>query len=349
MDKEISFQKFDFSLLDSPDFKEDSVREELILPMLKELGYSAQGENKIHRSKSVSHPFVQTGSGKHKLTSIPDYLLEVFGKYAWVLDAKAPNEDIKTGKNVEQTYFYAIHPEIRVPIYALCNGREFIAFDIHGETLIYFALSEIEKHWHKLQNLLAPQVFAKNKKQIEEKKNEIGFEYLSRNIPLEIKKVRKQEAKRHFGVNAYFTRQSWDVLQTYIRNFTKPNDVILDSFGGSGVTLIESLMLGRKAIHVDLNPMSVFLVDSVIAPVKLHELNDAFEKVKKKFLENEPKTDEEIENALQTYQYPKGFKLPYGSDVKTIKGLFTDKQLAHLALLKHLILQEKDENIRKSL
>jgi len=78
MDENV-FSGFDFSLLDSPDFKEDSVREELILPMLKELGYSAQGENKIHRSKSVSHPFVQTGSGKHQLTSVPDYLLEVGG------------------------------------------------------------------------------------------------------------------------------------------------------------------------------------------------------------------------------------------------------------------------------
>lgn len=343
------FSDFDFSLLDSPDFKEDSVREELILPLLKNLGYSSHGENKIIRSKKVKHPFVSVGAKEVPLTNFPDYLLEVSGKYAWVLDAKAPNEDIKTGKNAEQTYFYAIHPEIRVPIYALCNGREFIAFDIHGETLIYFSLSEIEKHWRKLEDLLSPTAFAKTKKQIEEKKNEIEFDYLSRSIPLEIKKVRKQEAKRHFGVNAYFTRQSWDVLQTYIRNFTKPNDVILDSFGGSGVTLIESLMLGRKAIHVDLNPMSVFLVESVIAPVKLHELSDAFEKVKKKFLENEPKTDEEIEKALQIYKYPKGFKLPYGSDVKTIEGLFTDKQLAQLALLKHLILQEKDENIRKSL
>ena len=163
MNKENLYQNFDFSLLDSPDFKEDSVREELILPMLKELGYSAQGENKIHRSKSVSHPFVQTGSGKHKLTSIPDYLLEVFGKYAWVLDAKAPNEDIKTGKNVEQTYFYAIHPEIRVPIYALCNGREFILFHIsHQKALLYFSLSEIEKHWNELRQLLAPENFAKN-------------------------------------------------------------------------------------------------------------------------------------------------------------------------------------------
>ena len=120
------FSNFVFSSLDSSDFKENSVREDLIMPMLKELGYSSQSENKIIRSKSVKHKFVQTGSGKHKLTSVPDYLLEVGGKYAWVLDAKAPNEDIKTGKNVEQTYFYAIHSDIRVSIYALCNGREFI-------------------------------------------------------------------------------------------------------------------------------------------------------------------------------------------------------------------------------
>ena len=90
MNKENLYQSFEFTLLDSPDFKEDSVREELILPMLKTLGYSATGENKIIRSKAVSHPFVQTGSGKHQLTSIPDYLLEVSAKYAWVLDAKAP-------------------------------------------------------------------------------------------------------------------------------------------------------------------------------------------------------------------------------------------------------------------
>jgi hypothetical protein len=141
------FSDFNFSSLDSSEFKEDSVREDLIMPMLKELGYSSQSANKIIRSKKVKHPFVTVGAKELPLTNFPDYLLEVNNKYAWVLDAKAPNEDIKTGKNVEQTYFYAIHPDIRVPIYALCNGREFIAFDIHGETLIYFALLEIEKHY----------------------------------------------------------------------------------------------------------------------------------------------------------------------------------------------------------
>lgn len=41
------FKSFDFNLLDSPDFKEDSVREELITPLLHALGYQARGEFQI--------------------------------------------------------------------------------------------------------------------------------------------------------------------------------------------------------------------------------------------------------------------------------------------------------------
>ena len=348
MDENV-FSGFDFSLLDSPDFKEDSVREELILPMLKELGYSAQGENKIHRSKSVSHPFVQTGSGKHKLTSIPDYLLEAAQKYAWVLDAKAPNEDIKTGKNVEQTYFYAIHPEIRVPIYALCNGRECIAFDIHGETLIYFALSEIEKHWQKLQNLLSPQAFDKTQKQIEEKKYEVEFDYLSRKPLDELKKVRKRGARRHFGVHGYFTKQSWDVVQSYIRNFTKPNDIVLDPFGGSGITAVEALMTNRKGIHIDINPLSVFLVKSLLIPTNLQKLQESFEDIKDEYLNNVPKTTDDYKEALAKYPYPKGNVLPKGSDVETIEHLFSQRQLSQLAYLRHLIRKVKSPDIKNTL
>lgn len=34
------FSQFDFHALDDPDFREDSVREALIVPLLKELGFS---------------------------------------------------------------------------------------------------------------------------------------------------------------------------------------------------------------------------------------------------------------------------------------------------------------------
>ncbi len=213
------FTDFDFSLLDSADFKEDSVREELILPILKQLGYSAHGENKIIRSKTLQHPFVSSGSKQTPLTNFPDYLFEVKGKYAWVLDAKAPNEDIKTGKNVEQTYFYAIHPEIRVEVYALCNGREFILFHIsQKEALLYFSLSEIEKRYAELEKLLSPNAFQTQKTNIQSQKSEVEFDYLSRKPLAEIKNIQKQSAKRHFGVHGYFTKQAYQILQKYIEN-----------------------------------------------------------------------------------------------------------------------------------
>jgi DNA modification methylase len=341
------FSDFDFSSLDSPDFKEDSVREDLIMPILKELGYSSQSENKIIRSKSVRHKFVQTGSGKHKLNSVPDYLLEVGGKYAWVLDAKAPNEDIKTGKNVEQAYFYAIHSEIRVDFYALCNGREFILFHIsQPEAALYFPLPEIEKHWHEVEKYLSPNAFDKTQTKFEKTNAEIEFDYLSKNVLNEIRSISKQSSKRHYGVHGYFTKQAYQVVQAYIRNFTKPNDLVLDPFGGTGVTAVEALMIGRRAIHVDLNPLSVFFVKNLINPISLNKLETAFRKVQNKFQKLQPKTEEEVENALKTYPYPQNVKMPAGSDFEFLEQAFTNEQLAELAILKHIILEENDKEIR---
>ena len=51
---------------------------------------------------------VYFGTVKKDITIIPDYLLERDGKYAWILDAKSPTENIDTGKNVEQAYSYKI-------------------------------------------------------------------------------------------------------------------------------------------------------------------------------------------------------------------------------------------------
>ncbi|MFZ4402110.1 MAG: hypothetical protein ACOYO1_18920 [Bacteroidales bacterium] len=36
---------FDFKLLDNPEFKEDSVREEIIVPIIRGLGYSCEKPN----------------------------------------------------------------------------------------------------------------------------------------------------------------------------------------------------------------------------------------------------------------------------------------------------------------
>ncbi|HEX9198811.1 MAG TPA: DNA methyltransferase [Acidobacteriaceae bacterium] len=346
-------QDFDFSLLDSPAFKEDSVREEIILPILNALGYSAGGVNRIVRSKTLEHPFLTTGSKKKPINLIPDYLLTVGKNFVFVLDAKRPREpsgvevEIKTGDNVEQVYSYAVHPEIRVEQFALCNGREFILFDVRQkEPVLYFHLSEIARYWDDLYKYLAPAqttTLLPTRLRSVVSTNREDFDYLAIVPPAEITDFHKQEARRHFGVHGYFTKQVWSVVQHYIKTFTQPGDTILDPFGGSGVTVVEALMMGRKGIHVDLNPLSDFIVKNLIEPVDLAALSDSFNHVRKQFIKHQPKTEADVRKALETYWHPTNAVMPKNSDVHTIEELFTPKQLAQLSLLRHIILGESSE------
>ena len=149
------FDSFDFGLLDSPEFGEDSVREELIAPLLVALGYTASPPYRIIRSRKLEHPYVQFGTVKKGITIIPDYLLEREGQLAWVLDAKAPGENILAGKNVEQAYSYAMHRDIRVPLYALCNGRRLVVFHVSmGEPVMNIQLQDIDSRWPMVLEIL---------------------------------------------------------------------------------------------------------------------------------------------------------------------------------------------------
>lgn len=109
--------------MDNPEFGEDAVREELVAPLLRALGYSASTPYQIIRSRKLEHPFVYFGTVKKDVTIIPDYVLEHDDRPARILDAKAPRESIDTGKNVQQAYSYAMHREGRAMFYAVCNGR----------------------------------------------------------------------------------------------------------------------------------------------------------------------------------------------------------------------------------
>ncbi len=155
------FTDFDFDLLLDRDFKEDSVREELILPIIKSLGYSASGDNRIVRSKALLHPFVSIGSKKNKINIIPDYTFLSGQQPYWILDAKSPSEDISKSCHVEQAYSYAIHPEIRAKLYALCNGKQFALYDISkAKPILLFDLKDINKHWNTLNRILNPDIKA---------------------------------------------------------------------------------------------------------------------------------------------------------------------------------------------
>ncbi len=352
MIKERLFGNLDFYKIENdPDFKEDSVREVIILPILKELGYQ---QKNITRSKKLIHPFLKIGTNKIAIKQYPDYLLKVENNFAWVLDAKSPSEGTREYENVEQVFSYAAHREINTVYFALCNGKEFTLYRTMSanEPVLSFSISEIDYYWNKLKYFLSQDSFQAGKNFTYESINAtakpLSFDYKNRPLLEEIV-VKKQQAKRHFGVHGYFTKQTWNVVAEYIKNYSKPGDLVLDPFGGSGITAVEALMNDRKAINIDLNPMAVFMVKGLLAPINITEFIDSFQRIKKEYGADMPVTKDQIKVALKKYPYPKGLSLPKGSDVNTIEELFTQKQLAQLAFLKYLIKKEQNENIQKSL
>ncbi len=153
-------ENIDFNLLQSEDIKEDTIREEIIAPILKALGYSAFSENKIIRSKNLEHPYVQFGTTSKKVYIIPDYILQVQNKNAFIIDAKNPRENILTGINPEQAYSYAIHREVKVSKYVLCNGIDIVIFDVNElEPILKMPIKDLEENWDSLYKMLSPMAF----------------------------------------------------------------------------------------------------------------------------------------------------------------------------------------------
>jgi len=90
-------------------------------------------------------------------------------------------------------------------------------------------------------------------------------------------------AKRHtpmYLMHKYWARKPHNVVAEYIRHYSKENEVVLDPFCGSGVTLIEALRYRRKAIAIDLDPIATFITKMTVIPVNLSEFKKSFDIIK---------------------------------------------------------------------
>lgn len=345
------FGNVDFNTIASnPEFKEDAVRSFIIDPLIKKLGYSVDN---IVLGKAVQ---MQTGSKKQTTTYYADYALKIGNSYVCVVEAKAPQKNIADESVIDQAWSYASHREIRSIYIVICNGLEFALYktDLDRTLLLRFSVSEIDQYWKELQRFLSTESFqspehVEYKKPVETKNGGFNNETYCRQQILAPIKIQRQKAKRHHGSHPYFTKQSWDIVQNYIKNYSRPGDTVLDPFGGSGVTVMESLILNRKAINVDLNPFSIFLTEAKLVPVNTGELQKTFERIYEEFAKLEPKTESEIKAALKKYPRPQKLPLPKNTNANTVDELFTDKQTVQLGLFKHLVMQVQNYNIRKTL
>ena len=155
----------------------------------------------------------------------------------------------------------------------------------------------------------------------------------------------RQGAKRHYGVHPYFTRRPYNVVRDYILHYSRERDVVLDPFGGSGVTAIEAFLENRVGIQNDINPLANFIAKGVagLEHGTLGEYKESLNFVQshsQEALQKVLAADEQgLRTLKRTAKLPPDVPLPGNSDVPSFHQLFSTRQLIALTILKNAIEQ----------
>jgi DNA modification methylase/DNA-directed RNA polymerase subunit RPC12/RpoP len=79
--------------------------------------------------------------------------------------------------------------------------------------------------------------------------------------------------------HSYHTKVPPEAILPFIEHYTKPGDVILDPFAGSGMTGVAAALAGRRAILNDLSPAAIHLAWNHTRPCEPEALADGFEAI----------------------------------------------------------------------
>ncbi|MBI4443464.1 MAG: hypothetical protein HY649_08840 [Acidobacteria bacterium] len=173
---------------------------------------------------------------------------------------------------------------------------------------------------------------------------------LQKPIPAE-----RQAARRHYGVHPYFTRRPYNVVRCYILHYSKERDLILDPFGGSGVTAIEAFLENRIGIQNDINPLANFIACGIVELSKgdiqdykkaLNSLQDRCRETIAQIQTADPRKLTEIQRSVSL---PENVRLPKNADVEYYYDLFSRRQLLSLALLKAAIADLPGSHAKKAM
>ena len=85
-----------------------------------------------------------------------------------------------------------------------------------------------------------------------------------------------------YAMHKYWGKKPFNEISKFIEKYSLPGETVLDSFCGSGVTLIEALKADRKCVGVDLNPLAIKLAKVSMTAVDMDEVNRQFKDITKK-------------------------------------------------------------------
>jgi len=141
-------------------------------------------------------------------------------------------------------------------------------------------------------------------------------------------KTRKDTAYITHGYHRYPAKFIPQIVSRLLKKYTKEGDLIVDPFGGCGTTLVESKVMGRPSVGVDINPVAVLITKAKITPIDPQKIEKAFVALKAR---------------LDTYSKDTKVKAP---DHERIDYWFKPEEKRKLAFIFAEISKLKDQDIR---
>ena len=83
-----------------------------------------------------------------------------------------------------------------------------------------------------------------------------------------------------YAMHKYWGKKPFNEISKFIEKYSEQGECVMDCFCGSGVTLIEAVKAGRKAIGIDLNPIAIKLAEVSMTPVDINAVNKTFKEIK---------------------------------------------------------------------
>ena len=107
-----------------------------------------------------------------------------------------------------------------------------------------------------------------------------------------------------YAMHKYWGKKPFNEISKFIEKYTSEGDTVLDSFCGSGVTLIEAFKANRKCVGVDLNPIAIKLAKVSMTAIDLNIINTTFAAIERKLkqtINSLYETEENGEKELVTH------------------------------------------------
>ena len=84
-----------------------------------------------------------------------------------------------------------------------------------------------------------------------------------------------------YAMHKYWSKKPYNIIREFILRYTNKEDIVLDPFCGSGISISESIITERKPIGIDINPSAIFITKQMVKKIPTTLLEREFKNLRK--------------------------------------------------------------------